>query len=87
MKDHPVDLGVILELMQTGVVIADQFGCITQCNPAAAEILGLQRNDITGKTSMDPTWRCVHEHRPMPRFRDATVAPVWAWLLPNGWWN
>jgi PAS domain S-box-containing protein len=54
-------MGVILELMQTGLVIADAHGCIVQCNAAAADILGLHQDEITGRTSMDPAWRCVHE--------------------------
>ena len=51
----------ILETMQTGLVIADFEGRITEVNPAAGRILGLTDNEIVGRTSLDANWRCVRE--------------------------
>ncbi len=61
IREHSVPSGVILDLMQSGLVIADSRGCITRCNSAAELILGLRRDEITGRTSMDPAWRCIRE--------------------------
>lgn len=44
-----------------GIVYHDQSGQIIEANPAAEQILGLTKDQILGKTSIDPTWRSIHE--------------------------
>ena len=36
-------------------------GEIVACNPAAERILGLTRDQMMGRTSVDPRWRTIHE--------------------------
>ncbi len=50
-----------LAAMSEGVVIHLATGEIAACNPAAERILGLPREEILGRTSLDPLWRAVHE--------------------------
>jgi two-component system CheB/CheR fusion protein len=47
--------------MAQGVVYQDAWGKITLANPAAEKILGLTLDQMQGRTSMDPRWRCIHE--------------------------
>jgi PAS domain S-box-containing protein len=54
-------LGVLFEAMAEGVVQQDRDGVITQLNPAAMQILGLSFDQVNGRASTDPRWRCVHE--------------------------
>lgn len=51
----------ILETMPVGMVTHATGGAIVDCNAAAATILGLTRDQLLGRASMDPRWRCVHE--------------------------
>lgn len=44
-----------------GIVLQDKDGVVVFCNPRAEEILGLSREQMTGRTSLDPLWRSVHE--------------------------
>jgi PAS domain S-box-containing protein len=50
-------LGALAE----GIVIQTAEGDITLCNPAAERILGLTKEQMLGKTSIDPSWRSIHE--------------------------
>lgn len=45
--------------MVEGVVLQDATGAIIECNPAAEAILGLSRDQMLGRTSVDPRWRTV----------------------------
>ncbi len=54
-------LRTVLETMVEGVVLQDQNAAITMCNSSAERILGLTRDQMTGRTSIDPRWRSVHE--------------------------
>lgn len=47
--------------MAEGVVVQDATGKIVDCNAAAERILGLTREQIEGRSSMDPRWRSIHE--------------------------
>jgi len=47
--------------MQEGVVVQDADGRIVECNPAAERILGLSKEGLVGRTSMDLPWDFVHE--------------------------
>lgn len=54
-------LCALLETMALGVVFQDATGRITMANPAAERILGLTRDQIFGRTSLDPGWRTIRE--------------------------
>jgi PAS domain S-box-containing protein len=45
--------------MSEGVVLQDAEGAILEANAAAEKILGLTRDQMAGRTSLDPRWRCV----------------------------
>lgn len=47
--------------MREGVVVQLAGGEIVACNPAAERILGLTRDQMAGRTSVDPRWRSIHE--------------------------
>jgi diguanylate cyclase (GGDEF)-like protein/PAS domain S-box-containing protein len=51
----------IVENLAQGVVVQDQDGRIVLCNGAAERILGLTRDQMSGRDSMDPRWRAIHE--------------------------
>ena len=52
---------IALAALSEGVVMHAASGAIVACNPAAERILGLTRDQMTGRTSIDPRWRAVHE--------------------------
>ncbi len=57
----------VLTAMAEGIVVQLADGRITDCNPSAEKILGLSREQIMGRKSIDPRWRAVHEDgRPFP---------------------
>ncbi len=45
--------------MSEGLVLHDSAGAILECNASAERILGLTRDQISGRTSLDPQWRCT----------------------------
>ncbi|MEI6415348.1 MAG: PAS domain-containing protein, partial [Pseudomonadota bacterium] len=47
--------------MGQGVVIQEADGRIVDANPAAERILGLNLDQMRGVSSLDPSWRTVHE--------------------------
>jgi PAS domain S-box-containing protein len=49
----------LLEALNQGVIYQNADGAIVEANSAAEKILGLSRNQIMGKTSLDPSWRCI----------------------------
>ncbi|MGE0594468.1 MAG: PAS domain S-box protein [Vicinamibacterales bacterium] len=55
------NLRAIVESMAEGIVLQDATGAIVECNEAAEQILGLTRDQMMGRTSMDPRWRAVRE--------------------------
>lgn len=54
-------LETILNTMSEGLVVQDSTGAIIDSNPSAEVILGLSRDQLEGKTSVDPDWRAVKE--------------------------
>jgi len=54
-------LRAVFEGMAEGVVSQDASGEILACNPSAEVILGLSRDQMCGRTSIDPRWRAIHE--------------------------
>jgi PAS domain S-box-containing protein len=51
----------IVTAMVEGVVLQDASGKVVQCNTSAERMLGLSRDQMEGRTSMDPRWRSIHE--------------------------
>jgi PAS domain S-box-containing protein len=51
----------IIESMVEGVVVQQADGSIFTCNTSAQTILGLSFEQMVGRRSVDPSWRCVHE--------------------------
>ena len=51
----------ILETMPVGMVTHGPGGTIVDCNAASSTILGLSRDQLLGRVSVDPRWRCVRE--------------------------
>ncbi|MBK8804578.1 MAG: PAS domain S-box protein [Fibrobacteres bacterium] len=65
-SDRPsLEQGIIhqalAESMSVGVIVLDKTGTIVSCNPAAERILGLSRDQLTGRALTDPRWRSIHE--------------------------
>jgi len=52
---------VVMDALQEGVMLLDSAGNILTANPACTRILGLARDEITGRSSMDPRWVAIHE--------------------------
>jgi len=51
----------LVAALSEGVVLQDADGKILTCNPAAEKILQLDRDNITGRYPVDPSWRAIHE--------------------------
>ena len=49
------------DALAEGVIVQDGAGRIVDCNPAACRILGLNAEQMAGRSSIDPRWRAVHE--------------------------
>jgi PAS domain S-box-containing protein len=55
------DLYFLVDAMAHGLVYQDADGRIVDCNTAAERILGLTRDQMAGRTHLDPRWRAIHE--------------------------
>lgn len=53
------DLRTTLDAMSEGLVVQEESGAIAFWNPSAERILGLSAEQLCGRTSLDPRWRCV----------------------------
>ncbi|QJW96564.1 Two-component system sensor histidine kinase [Frigoriglobus tundricola] len=51
----------VVESLAEGVVLQNAAGTIIAANERAGEILGLTRDQITGRSSLDPAWGAVRE--------------------------
>ncbi len=51
----------VLAAMAEGVVIQGADGAIQMCNASAERILGLSREEMSGRTSVDSHWHAIHE--------------------------
>ena len=49
------------QILPDPMFVHDQDGRIVESNPAAERILGLSRDQLLGKTSLDPDWAAVRE--------------------------
>ncbi|MFC1650321.1 PAS domain S-box protein [Candidatus Latescibacterota bacterium] len=61
LKESEEKHRTLFETMVLGVVYQDAKGQIISANPAAERILGLSLDQMQGKTSIDPLWKCIHE--------------------------
>lgn len=52
---------LIVASLAEGVVLQRADGHILTCNAAAERILGLSIEQMSGRSSMDPRWRAIHE--------------------------
>ncbi|WP_309714683.1 diguanylate cyclase [Armatimonas sp.] len=50
-----------VQAMHDGLVIQEKGGEIVVCNPRAEKVLGLTRDQMMGRTSMDSCWRAIRE--------------------------
>lgn len=60
MQNH-IDLHHVFVAMAEGLVIQNQDGQILDANPAAEHILGLSRDELLGRKSVDPRWQSIRE--------------------------
>ncbi|MDM8561537.1 response regulator [Candidatus Parabeggiatoa sp. HSG14] len=51
----------VITAMQEGVILQSADGCIIACNESAEYILGLNKKQIMGRTSLDPCGQAIHE--------------------------
>ena len=61
LSEREEQLRSIVTAMAEGVVLQDARGAIVSANAAAERILGLTRDQLDGRTSIDPRWRSVRE--------------------------
>ncbi len=52
----------VVNSLSEGIVIYDSIGSIVACNDAAERILGLSRDQIIGRTPLDPGWQALREN-------------------------
>lgn len=50
----------LFQAMAIGIVYQDSTGKIISANQAAEDLLGLTKDQIMGRTSMDPEWHAIH---------------------------
>ena len=55
------EMEAMLSGLQEGIVFQNVNGEIIRCNQSAEKILGLTYDQMIGKTSVDPSWRAIHE--------------------------
>lgn len=51
----------VVAALSEGIVLNDKDGAIIAANESAQQILGLSREQMMGRTPIDPRWRAVHE--------------------------
>ncbi len=54
-------LRALLDALPAGMVEHDASGAIVDANRAAEQVLGLSRDQLFGRTPVDPRWRTVHD--------------------------
>jgi PAS domain-containing protein len=60
-RNNDISYNNLFNTMTQGVVYQNAEGKIIAVNPSAEKILGLSFDQMTGRTSMDPRWKAVHE--------------------------
>jgi PAS domain S-box-containing protein len=51
----------LIQNLQVGFLVQDKASEILLCNNSALELLGLEKNQLMGKSSFDPSWKVIHE--------------------------
>ncbi len=51
----------VLAAMSEGVTVQNENGEIVACNASASRILGISKDQLTGRYSTDPEWRAIRE--------------------------
>jgi PAS domain S-box-containing protein len=59
LDDKAAQLAALFDGMAEGVVRQSADGAIIDCNRAAERILGLSRDQLMGRSSIDPRWRTI----------------------------
>ena len=61
LKESQTRYRTILDTVHEGVVMQGGDGQIIEANTSAEKVLGLSRDQLLGRTSIDPRWRTVYE--------------------------
>ncbi len=61
LQDSKIRYQILIEALDEGIVLQDQNAVILASNASAQKILGLTRDQMEGRTSLDPRWRAIHE--------------------------
>lgn len=61
LKESERNFRTIFETVDSGLVYQNAEGLITSANSAAERILGLTLEEMTGRKSVDPRWKAIHE--------------------------
>ena len=61
LKESENELRNLVSEMQVGVLIQGPKSEILLSNPKALELLGINEDQLLGKTSLDPDWNVIHE--------------------------
>ncbi len=59
LRESETRLKNVFRSMAEGLVLQDATGAIVEANESAERILGLTREQVLGRTSLDPRWRTV----------------------------
>ncbi|MBL8165861.1 MAG: PAS domain S-box protein, partial [Anaerolineae bacterium] len=51
----------VVNVLSEGIILHDINGAIIACNSASERILGLTKDQMMGRTSLDPRWHTIHE--------------------------
>lgn len=70
LQERPSTRGSALAVAPVALVVQTASGRIVDCSPAAERLLGLTRDQILGRDSMDPRWGAITpEGQPFPGHR------------------
>jgi len=61
LADFKGKQAVVIDSLQEGLMLVNAHGHICNANPACTRLLGLQRNEISGRTVVDPYWIAIRE--------------------------
>ncbi len=61
LRDRAAQLRSAFQAMSEGLVLQTLDGTIIDANTAAEVLLGLTRDQLLGKTSLDPAWQAIRE--------------------------
>ena len=61
LRHHEALFRRIIANLSVGVLLMDARGRIVVCNPAALHLLGLEEEQLLGRTPLDPVWNIIRE--------------------------